>query len=140
LSKKIIFLLQENLSCQDAILTFEHGRCEKISVNAESELLQEALGLIDIGEYWIETEFEIEKYHLTTNAESILKILKQESSACVNFNSSEQSNELNYEVFLGEKVLGWYSLTRDLVDVHLIEHLCGIFKCLGYQTDLTIAN
>ena len=89
---------------------------------------------------WIQTEFEIDKHHLTKNAESILKILKQESSASVNLNSTQQGNELNYEVFLGEKVLGGYSLTRDLIDVHLIEHLCGVFKCLGYETDLTIEN
>ncbi len=121
-------------------MTFDDWRSKKISVNAESEFLSRALGLVDIGEYWTQTEFEIEKHHLTTNAESILKILKQESSSSVNLNSSQQGNELNYEVFLGEKVLGGYSLTRDLIDVHLIEHLCGIFKCLGYQTDLTIEN
>ncbi len=140
MKKKIIFLLNEDLSCKDAILTFGDGRSEQISVNKESEFLSRALGLVGIGEYWMQTEFEIQKNHLTTNAESILKILKHESNACVNFNSSEQGNELNYEVFLGEKVLDGYSLTWDLIDVHLIEHLCGIFKCLGYQTDLTIEN
>jgi len=138
--KKINFLLNENLSCQDAILTFDHGPSEKISVNAESEFLSRALRLVGIGEYWMQTEFEIQKHHLTTNAESILKILKQKSTACVNLNSCQQGNELNYEVFLGEKFLGGYSLTWDLFDVHLIEHLCGIFKCLGYETDLTIEN
>jgi len=90
--------LQENLSCQDAILTFDDGLSEKISVNAESEFLSQALGLVGIGEYWMQTDFEIEKHHLTKNAESILKILKQESSVSVNSNSTEQGNELNYEV------------------------------------------
>jgi hypothetical protein len=138
--KKINFLLNENLSCQDAILTFDDGRSEKIFVNSENEFLSLALRLVGIGEYWMQTEFEIDKHHLAKNAESILKILKQESSASVNLNLSEQGNELSYEVFLGEKVLGGYSLTRDLIDVHLIEHLCGIFKCLGYETELTIEN
>ena len=138
--RNIIFLLKEDLSCKDAILTFDDGRSEKISVNSENEFLSRALRLVGIGEYWMQTEFEIQKHHLTKNAESILKILKQESSASVNLNSSEQGNELSYEVFLGENVLGRYSLTRDLIDVHLIEHLCGVFKCLGYETELTIEN
>lgn len=121
-------------------MTFDDGCSEKISVKAESELLQETLRLVGIGEYWMQTEFEIEKHHLAMNAGPILKILKQESSTSVNLNSSEQGSELNYEVFLGEKVLGGYSLTRDLIDVHHIEHLCEIFKCLGYETNLTIEN
>ncbi len=140
MNKKINFLLNENLSCQDAILTFDDGRSEKISVNSENEFLSQVLGLVGIGEYWMQTEFEIEKHHLAMNAGPILKILKQESSASLSPNSTEQGNELNYEVFLGEKVLGGYSLTRDLIDVHHIEHLCGVFKCLGYETDLTIEN
>ena len=138
--RNIIFLLKEDLSCKDAILTFDDGRSEKISVNSENEFLSRALRLVGIGEYWMQTEFEIQKHHLTKNAESILKILKHESGACVNLNSTEQGSELNYKVFIGEEVLGGYSLTSDLIDVHLIEHLCGIFKCLGYETELTIEN
>ena len=140
MSKKIIFLLKVDLSCKDAILTFDDEHSEQISVNAESELLQEALRLVGIDEYWMQTELEIEKHHPTKNAESILKILRQERCASVDINSSQQGNELIYEVFFAEKVLGGYSLTMDLTDVHHIEHLCGVFKCLGYETDLTIEN
>ena len=66
--RNIIFLLKEDLSCKDAILTFDDGRSEKISVNSENEFLSRALRLVGIGEYLIQTEFEIQKHHLTKNA------------------------------------------------------------------------
>jgi len=55
-------------------------------------------------------------------------------------NIENSSDRKYYEVLIDRKEIGIYFLTDDLIDAHLIEHFCGIFKCLGYRTEITIEN
>lgn len=136
---KINFFLEENLSCLRAILEFCDGRVKKISVKKEIDLLFQVLILVGCSEFWIQEGTKIKKSELNNNGK-VLKILGLPTFNLKEPSFNSKSNILDYQVLLDDKFLGNYSLSEDLIDVHQIEHYCGIFKALGYKVDVTLKS
>jgi len=137
---KINFFLEENLSCLRAILEFGDGRVKKISVKKEIDLLFKILILVGCSEFWIQQGTKIKKSELNNNGKVLKKILVLATFNLKEPSFNSKSNILDYQVLLDDKFLGNYSLSEDLIDVHQIEHYCGIFKALGYKVDVTLKS
>jgi len=138
MNKKITFLLKGDLTCFDAVIKLRNEESKNLSVQSEEQFLPEILKLAGISELLMQSGSDIKRTKLTKLSGPILTIRQRDNHTSDLEVMNQDHKLLRYEVVLDEKILGSYSLTENLDDVHLIEHYCEIFKYLGYQTALEI--
>ena len=138
--KKIIFYVKEDLSCTDAILLLKKNQKIVISVSHYSELLSKILSItmVDVSEYWMQFGSEIRVKTLNNNFGIILKIIKNNELFIGSSYKEFKDDEIWYGVYLNEQIKGSYFITKELEDVHDIEHYNGIFNSLGFKTEFSI--
>jgi len=139
-SKSVNFILKESLTCFQATFTLADYSVSNITVQSESEFLSEILKFEGCCEYWIEYRKKIIKTKIENNSGFVLKVLEVNQFKLKERNIENTIDRKYYEVLIDGKEIGSYFITDDLIDVHHIEHFCGIFKCLGYRTEITIEN
>jgi len=138
MNKKVTFLLKNDLTCFDAVIQLGNEEIKNLSVQSEGEFLPEILKLAGISELLMQSGLDIKRTKLTKLSGPILRIRQLDFYSSYLEVTNQDHKLLRYEVVLDEKILGSYSLTENLDDVHLIEHYCEIFKHLGYETALEI--
>ena len=139
-SKTVHFLFKEDLTCCDAIFFLDDALVKKISVQTERELLKCILKFEGCSEYSIQDSKKITKNKIENDSGFVLEVLEMSQFKLKERNIENSIDRKYYEVLIDRKEIGIYFLTDDLIDVHHIEHFCGIFKCLGYRTEITIEN